>query len=83
MAALTAQEALDQFGFIVISTSTIRAEVGKPFTQQNQSKRALTPLGSQLMVVEEITEEEAIDYWKRVGWVPGSPPKYFYKAVAE
>lgn len=60
--SLTAQEALERFGYIVVHIKG-GAEVGKPFVSRNTRSDALLLKGTQVVITGSIPEMEAREYW--------------------
>lgn len=79
---LSAQEALDKFGFIILGANR-EVLIGKPFELDNPSARAILPAGTVVVPVAFVDKDEARKYWEQAGWLDRSDSAYLYKAVAE
>ena len=79
---LTAQEALEQEGYVVIESET---PISFGAVVKNYDTTSFVPLGSECVVIGEISRSEVVEYCNRTGY-PGTSfmdQGYFYKAVAE
>lgn len=81
MKKLTAQEVLEQEGFIPFFSDYDR----KPGDVVQTDGGSAVPKGTTLVISGELTRQEVIDLGDRIGWP--RPPlgsfRRFYKAVAE
>jgi hypothetical protein len=84
MKGLTAQEALERFGFIVHGVQPpIQCKVGDVL-EMNDPECTLMPLGTKLVLVEEIDTHLGMKIWQECKWDASALVGYrTFKAVAE
>jgi hypothetical protein len=79
---LTAQEALERFGYIV-AMSDVPTRL--PATMIQKTAGSVIPVGTKIVLIEEVPKHEALAFYRSVGWMTNIAENlpYHYKAVAE
>lgn len=78
---MTAQEIFEECGYLVWFC---RHPHSLPIVVEESMDDAIIEPGTKMVLIEEITKAEAVEYWKKYGNAPmANWPRFFYKAVAE
>jgi hypothetical protein len=78
---VTAQEIYEREGFIVWTMDRWTCEIGE--VVEEHFSDAVVPLGTKLVITEQITKQQAKEWARRNGLPSESSAIYFYKAIAE